>query len=278
MFELCDHQVLQKKYIMDNPIYYEFRETDGNETELKALLRLRYEIYAKSSLATFCPVNDYQIDLDEYDAYARHFGLFKYNCSGEESVIGYMRVIEQCMTRTSDTIYALARSLDRDLYKRINISPKCPFPVMKYYPYAHKRITELLIQNPATKYCESSRFSIAKEERSFKLARFCTDCAISIYFEVKNFNVSIICCANSHEPFYRRYGYQQLLGPSPIQEDISKSTSYLLSVCRDSYSKKEKFLRMKEAYLAKGRISLHPAFPKEYSFSSPIADSEELFA
>ena len=56
MSELCDHQVLQKKYIMEGLDYYEFREIKGNEAELKALSRLTHTTHSRKLLSEPSPI------------------------------------------------------------------------------------------------------------------------------------------------------------------------------------------------------------------------------
>lgn len=55
MSELCDHQVLQKKYIMEGLDYYEFREIKDKD-DLIALSRLTHTTHARKLLLEPSPI------------------------------------------------------------------------------------------------------------------------------------------------------------------------------------------------------------------------------
>jgi len=73
---------------------YTFREI-SSEAELLQAFRLRYQVYQQS--ATLCALlkdNAAQLDIDGFDIYARHCGIFK-RAGGGDVLVGYLRVVEQ---------------------------------------------------------------------------------------------------------------------------------------------------------------------------------------
>jgi putative hemolysin len=101
-----------------NDTIYIYREAESQE-ELEELLKLRYRAFAntKGVFSRTAQEKEYGIELDEFDAFSQHFGLF----SQENSVkkpIGYVRLIGEKETKFSNWINSEKISKTKDWCKR----------------------------------------------------------------------------------------------------------------------------------------------------------------
>ena len=88
---------------------YAFQEIT-EEKELLAAFRMRYQTYQEQpDLCVLTPENAANVDIDAYDIYARHFGLFKMHSEYNRELIGYVRLIE---IRKNQEIESIIRKIE----------------------------------------------------------------------------------------------------------------------------------------------------------------------
>lgn len=186
------------------PLTYTFREATSKD-ELLALLRLRYDTYRNSRLAGFVPENAQGLDLDKYDPWARHFGLYLRN-----EPVGYIRVVQEERGPAWGTICDIActEAARPDLD---GTKPNVPFPLMNYFPdkEAVSNCYKTEYKN-GNKGCEAGRLIVRMDQRTPGLSRFLIESALATYFFSWNFQYALISCALQHGEFYRRYGFTEI--------------------------------------------------------------------
>lgn len=182
-----------------------FREAKGKE-ELTALLKLRYQVYRSSPLKGFCPKNEHGIDMDSYDLYSRHFGLFLRE-SGKDNPIGYLRLIEKNLTSFAPTILSIALEQSTDFGTKLFEEKSLhKFPSANYFSEVLS-----LSQKKLYKGIEVGRFAIVKEFQSKKLASEIVLKSIAAlclcYFK---HDYAVIMVAPKHAPLYQFLGFELL--------------------------------------------------------------------
>lgn len=185
-----------------------FREARTLE-ELRELLHLRYHTYRASKSARFCPENDLELDIDEFDISARHYGLFMAN--DIERAIGYVRAVYPLGQFESKITRCLIAGLKRQP-NCVSSSNRVVLPLMKYFPEV-PALTALLSasrESTAT-LVEVSRLSLHQTTRSSKLARTFVACGfaalISEYIEY-----ALLTCSPAQKRFYESFGCSQVEG------------------------------------------------------------------
>jgi Acetyltransferase (GNAT) domain len=243
--------------------FYTYREAQ-NITELEALLKLRYKVYRKSKYINFCPKNKHQINLDQYDLYSRHFGLFE-NKSGIEKPVGYMRVVQEERSPTANQVLEIAKKASPKLADSLQIPVTKPFPLMTYFRGSEKVNSVLArLASNGLKMCEASRFVFAKEIRSLQLAKFVTESSVAIY-RALGFYCSIITCSIPHSRFYNQYGFSQLKGTGLHIGHSQPPLLLLLLLSQDVPSSKEnKIDQMSKTFNDHNAICFHPNKPKHF--------------
>jgi predicted GNAT family N-acyltransferase len=181
---------------------YAFREIK-DEAALLAAFRMRYNVYSQQPhLRQLMAENAAEVDIDGYDVYSRHYGLYKINPKSEE-MIGYLRVIEQCKFPMVET------TLTR-LKKQFQfITPKRPQRFRNQEKFFNM---ENVLQIPLTKIalsiCEPGRFIISKEYRSAGLAQFIIESIMVIICAIPYMKFGVIDCQKDHKTMYLRNGFE----------------------------------------------------------------------
>jgi hypothetical protein len=191
--------------------YFVFREAANNE-ELVELLRLRYRFDRSSKSAKFVPENQYGLDLDCYDGWGKHFGLFLTTEYGEIP-IGYMRITEghpipEQMARIIQ-IAAQCPELINDVVQE----PKYPFPLMNNVwngDVLLSRYQEMRLRGE--NLAEVSRLALDESAGSQLLARHMVECALAIYFFHYGVDQTMRFCETSKSVFYHLYGLDVISG------------------------------------------------------------------
>jgi hypothetical protein len=177
---------------------------------LRAHLELRARVYRTSVIAHLLPEGDLPLDVDEYDAASRHFGLFREGFSGSE-MVGTLRV-----TGTADTESAprLERVVGRvpSLRSRLGAPRRYPLPMMKYL--VDRAAVEILVdeaQRKGERIVEPGRLTIVSEFRSWgisgrHLASRVTESAVALFF-LLDVQHAVLTCVPPHDRFYRRLGF-----------------------------------------------------------------------
>lgn len=241
--------------------YFIFREPETLD-ELKALLRLRYSAYMASRLNKFIEENQTGMDLDCYDLYSRHFGLYEHTGSSSRPV-GYVRMVTDEPGTFRNDLFALAKSIP-ELYEKVNCIPTEPFPMMNYCPYADdirryrenaKLAGEMLV--------EVGRLSLDDSIRGLKIAvNFVS--AICASLPMHGVDEALVTCVSNHEAMYRSCGGRIFHSANIFEVHGAGVCLLLLSAKNLPHSMKERVDHMREAYERTGRICYNPSQPESY--------------
>src|SRR5262249_36517719 len=130
------------------PGTYTFRLITS-EAELTEAFRLRFDVYQQTpALRALLKETAAGLDIDGYDAYAWHCGIFKRTLNGDR-MVGYLRVVVQ---HKYDWVEALVARLEQEY--GFNVKPR----EATYYPDLAVQIGGALMEDG--RFCEPCRFVI----------------------------------------------------------------------------------------------------------------------
>lgn len=185
------------------PGTYTFRLITS-EAELLRAFRLRYEVYQQSpALRVLLKPNPARMDVDGYDAYSWHCGIFKKTPAGDD-MVGYLRVVVQ---HPYDWVEALVSRIEQEY--GLDVPPRAAI-------YYHKKSfpnLEALVGEPLTedgRFSEPGRFIILPQYRSTGLAKFAIAGVMALGFADPALQVAIIDCQKTHRSIYERVGFRWL--------------------------------------------------------------------
>ena len=166
--------------------------------ELMAAFRLRAQVYRESNLAAFLNDEESGIDVDAFDEYSTHIGLFV-----DDELVGAMRVVHYENVVSGKKVHDLA----------LNETCEAALPMLKFSPY-HSQLTQLAQQKSATgaEVVEASRFAILKPYQGLRAGKTLIEGAID--FVNRSFErPTVLAIVNRHHvPVYRRYNLTPLKG------------------------------------------------------------------
>lgn len=194
-----------------NTTYFEFREARTSD-ELRAIFKLRYRLYRDSRLKDFCEENEYEVDMDSYEIFGKHMGLFKIQ-NGESTLVGFHRPIFPQVSNLKEEILAVAAEYPK-LCQSVTAIPSQPLPLMEYCsdPSAALRQFYFHEKNQWARVCEATKFAIEPDDSTLPLAKPVIDAEHAIQFFCNGADISIMGINSSHLPLYRRYGYELVPG------------------------------------------------------------------
>lgn len=180
---------------------YAFREIK-DETSLLAAFRMRYNIYVQQPhLRQLMAENAAEVDIDGYDVYSRHYGLYKINSKSEE-MIGYLRVIEQCKF---PMVEATLRNLES---QNAFVAPKRPYLFRNQEKFPNmENLLKIPLTQIAPSICEPGRLIILKEHRSVGLAQFIIQSIMVVICAIPYMKLGVIDCQKDHKTMYLRNGF-----------------------------------------------------------------------
>ena len=193
-------------------LFCEAREHD----ELADVLRLRYEVYRQTEgIVHVLPPADESMDVDEYDAISRLFGLVLRD-SGTRRVVGCMRIVGGDEAPALEALRSIVSSVP-GLDDRFNRPRARAFPLMTYLvdaPAVARLVEELLAKGETV--AEPGRFALDSRYRSGAggqghLARHMIEGTMVVFFHRKIEN-AILTCIPPHTVLYRRYGFRETRG------------------------------------------------------------------
>ena len=168
-----------------------------SEAELTEAFRLRFDVYRQTpSLRALLKENAAGLDIDGYDAYAWHCGIFKRTLNGDR-MVGYLRVVVQ---HKYDWVEALVARLEQEY--GFNVKPR----EATYYPDLAVQIGEALMEDG--RFCEPCRFVILPEYRSTGLAKFAIEGVMALGFANPVLQVAVIGCHKLHRGIYEGVGFR----------------------------------------------------------------------
>ena len=210
---------------------YAFREIK-EEAELLAAFRMRYTIYMQQPhLRLLMVENAAEVDIDGYDIYSRHYGLYKLNGEAEE-MIGYLRVIEQCKF---PLVEAMLQKL-KGQYSFVPPQRKHLFYFQHLFPDAESILNMPLNKN-AHLICEPSRFIILPQHRSADLAQFIIESILVIACSLHITPIGLLFCKRDQKIMYLRKGGFEWKAEEKNPEDASNPWN-LLMITRIGIEKK----------------------------------------
>jgi len=250
--------------------HFVFREPE-NSQELLDLFKLRYKVYRSSRLALFIKENKYEIDIDQYDFHARHFGMYSVE-SGKETAIGYLRVVEDLVVTKQTYLNAVLKQIPQ-LSQNIDDKPSYDFPLMDYVPE-----TELIkekinqVHRNHERVVEACRMAIDPAVRSLRVAKHIFEASMAIYWFHYEFHHMFACIDTSKKGFYARYVVCPFAGiPESDFTGMGVSSSCLFG-SKASLSEKfcSRFEKMADTYKATGRICCFPSEPNRFAETKPF--------
>lgn len=244
-----------------------------NTKELESLFRLRYQGYLESQCASLVTDNQHGFELDVYDHYAHHIGLFQEGNFGAHP-IGYLRLVQEHAGPFSDHVEAIAN--------RYGIA--CPLPeegpglpllsncLEKATISEHMN----LLRPERNGIVEASRFVFAPEARSGGYTKFFVEAAIARMLYHHRYSGIMLACHPRHAALYRRYGFKQIVDGN--QNDYNGLAASILSMQIPDIrpALQSKIEEMGLAQQRHGSLLLHPE-SKDWSAPMP-APKERLVA
>ncbi len=209
--------------------------------ELDLLLKLKYDQYRIGKQYAFFSDNKYGIDMEQWDRYSVHYGLFDI---AKNKVAAYLRVVFDELSHQSEWIPKLVSKYDEVFFSRALTNPTVPFPVLSYYPEAIKILKPLLEEATSLnkKISSVSRLTIHEDYRSPRVVSAITD---HIFYKYANtVYACIITCLPTHKAYYTSRGFEVLDGPQIVSNQSSSDTkkfsntqSLLLLLLLQNYKK-----------------------------------------
>jgi len=185
------------------PGTYTFRLITS-EAELTEAFRHRFSVYQQTpTLRALLKENAAGMDIDGYDAYAWHCGIFKQTPGGDR-MVGYLRVVVQ---QKYDWVEALVARLEQEY--GFNVNPReAAYCYMKNFPDLAAHVGEPLTEDG--RVSEPGRFIILPPYRSTGLARFAIEGVMALGFANPILQVAVIGCHELHRSIYERVGFRWL--------------------------------------------------------------------
>lgn len=183
-------------------IFREIKDKEG----LMAAFQMRYQVYREGPfLQHLVHANSLKINVDGYDPFAHHYGLFKVSDERTELMIGYIRIIRTYLNQDiSKTISKLSDELGFSVPGRL-----LPYYINAHFPQTtDKQIKDYFVRSPKFEFCEPGSFIILPEFRSYGLAQFIINSTMTVICTAHAFSVGFIDCRQSHKTFYERNGFE----------------------------------------------------------------------
>lgn len=179
---------------------YIFREITDTR-ELLAAFQLRHETYtATPGLRYLLKHQHARLDIDGFDAFARHYGIFT-----KGKMVGYVRVIWH-EENTSN-----ASKIEHICVNHGISTPEYPDRLYVEKDFVEtSNIDKIPKSNPSISICEPGRFIILPAYRSAGLAQFAIESVMTAICAQAINPVGIIDCRRHHRAMYERNGFTWL--------------------------------------------------------------------
>lgn len=197
-----------------------------NTKELESLFRLRYQGYLESQCASLVTDNQHGFELDVYDQYAHHIGLFQEGAFGAHP-IGYLRLVQEHESPHAHQVEALA---DQYGFDRPSTHEGPGLPLLSNCPEKEVIGSHMDLLRPEKNgIVEASRFVFAPEARSGGYTKFFVEAAIARMLYHHRYSGIMLACHPRHSALYRRYGFQQIVDGH--KNDYNGLAASILSLC-----------------------------------------------
>ena len=209
---------------------YAFQEIT-EEKELLAAFRMRYQTYQEQpDLCVLTPENAANVDIDAYDIYARHFGVFKINTK-PKVLIGYVRLIE---IRKNQKIESTIRKIE-NLFHLTPAYRSHSFYFQRNFLNA-QHIIGFFSNKNLNHIVEPSRFIISKPYKSMGLSQFIINSLMTTIHSNPDYKYAVIQSQNKYVNFYERNGFK--LKKEALASPLRPHSSKLLIMSRAELERK----------------------------------------
>ncbi|MCC6460744.1 MAG: GNAT family N-acetyltransferase [Saprospiraceae bacterium] len=186
---------------------FTFREIKDQDGLIPAF-QMRYQVYHNDpSLSHLLATHAGHMDVDGFDAYARHYGVYKFETGGHDILVGYIRIIKKDINPAMHRVLSgMANDLDIALPDRPQpLNSNAHFPHFTEAQLPHSGSAGLAVE-----LFEPGRFIIAPEYRSLGLAQFIIECAMTVICAAHPNPIGLMNCRHLHKALYERYGFESL--------------------------------------------------------------------
>jgi len=194
---------------------YVFRPA-RNAEELTDLLRVRTAAFRNIQGGRIVS-QGLVFDVDAYDRFAHHLGLFEIEPGGIERAVGYSRLIMEIPSPQENQLFQIVR-MDPESSARVSAKRPTPFPSIGYFPELAGFYE--MAKCSGERLLEPSRLSLQPTIHSARLARFLAIGATAYAFSLGLTN-ALMSSRKTHVGMYR------LLGFSPYDDE---SARYVYSI------------------------------------------------
>ncbi len=224
---------------------------------LRALLRLRFELMRQGRFHRLVPPNASGVDIDRHDLRSRHIGF--YPC-GSSRPVGYMRGVglDEGPAATAIRVIAATSGLQDQLES--DPGEAFPFPASRYLPSTLR--LELCSAHEALRASgdwlgEASRFCIRRESRTRWFVARVVDAVVALFVLALEWRMGFAIVDSRSGRLYEQCGFVPL---GPFRNHVCRTDEVALTVTRRSIPEAvlEPDLAMAREYRRSGRILLNP--------------------
>ena len=257
--------------------YIEFREP-RTIVELEEMLKLRYAVRRSCHLAALCPENEAQIDIDEFDRYAYHVGLFALE-NHRFVPVGYSRFVLDHPGPQARWVELIARR--NKLTEKIS-EPAVLFPCLKYVPTEYADKVTSLHQRATSEgktMGESSGTVLHPDIRSLKTASRWVEAIVGYCMIWKQISYGTMTVSDHHAPFYFRFGFKPLEGTTAFWASFSAGVALCLEHLPQDEPRTAGVFRSAHEFAATGKVVIcGNRTPKVTLHHSPLQERTQLCA
>jgi predicted GNAT family N-acyltransferase len=190
---------------MNSFSHIQYREP-SNLTELEALLRLRYEVYAEDKYLNQMVSATASFDLNVFDLNAFHFGGFV-----DGKPIAYIRITNYEKTEFTEWIEQIVKE------NRLSVQSSAhQFPFQSYYPDSKWSAT-FVASLGDKKVGEVGKLAIHKMYRKSGSVLFEIITAFLKYCKInKAYEVGFGVCVEKLARYYKRFGFEKVAEAKPF--------------------------------------------------------------
>jgi hypothetical protein len=235
-----------------------FREPQS-QTELEALLKVRYAAFMESDFQSTVTPNPYGISIDGYDFQARIIGLFVVENNGEQKPIGSTRIVSAEAGTYRPWLDALLEK-----YPKLDVMPKenSPFAIMEYFKN-NRNLLDFVAkcEENEEEIAEIGRLAILPEMNQMKLSVTFVDALAAIFFLYHD--VCIMQVKTDISRFYQGYGFVPL--PNVVHEALCKPfQAHVIESRNLNPAIINKVEKMRRAYHKTRQICFHSDQPSNF--------------
>lgn len=192
--------------------------------ELETLLRVRYQAFRESELASYVPENELGMDVDEWDEKSNHLGLWEKN-GFEELAVGYLRIIGLNNTDTAGMVRSIGTK-HPFLHLRIKQKTKGPIRFLCNYSKfqsVHEWFNK--VEKEGLGLVEASRLSVLKQYQKKNLGQMLIETALAVFLNGDRAAYGAMEVMDHHLSFYHNYGFRDIARKKNLD---AKRVNYLI--------------------------------------------------